>query len=437
MERVSRSAAPAPDSSLRGQGFARSGRAVRLLLLFLHFFGLGSQLSSVSPYALANFGERGSLILVASQLAMPAGAFFAGWLSDRYQRLRVFTLIGLALAAPFQWLSFSTPESWTATLVSTACLRFLLSANFQWMSIAILESIGEASYSRVRSAGTVGFLTVQLVLFLLSSPGVAASFSSDSADTGRLGVFAYILCLWPALALPARRLSHEVYRFGDALRVMLQPRLATFLALGFAYHFVYQITDNYAGRYFEIAYGLNSVFLMWFVGVALEVPFLIFAPQLVERFGKRSLFFVSAAAGVTRFIALSASALGQEGAWILALQSVHSALFAGFYMAMIYYMRASVPPHLYGSASGIFSVLAQCLGGVLGNLACAALLHSSLGVQLYQRLSGVEVPAELAARAAFLPIFLGAALIFAALLPAFALLRRAEPPRAPEKRIPF
>jgi len=55
------------------------------LVLFFYFIGLGSNLSSLSPYILTYFPNEAEIIF---QFTMPLGSFFGGWISDYTKQLR-------------------------------------------------------------------------------------------------------------------------------------------------------------------------------------------------------------------------------------------------------------------------------------------------------------------------------------------------------------
>lgn len=334
----------------------------------------------MSPYVLGNFGDVGEFIFLAIQLAMPWGSFFAGWVSDFTKHIRALLLLGLVFLVPIQFLLFSFPEDWVLTCILGATQRFLLSANYQWLVIATIEVKGEGSFSKNRATGTFGFLFIQLVLYLVSIPVVG--LISTPALAGKLGAFAYLFCVPLALFFPRYRHSKEVFQWNEAIQYLKNGRFLRFFGLAFFFYFAYQITDNYMGRYIQISYGLDSVFLAWMIAVLWEIPFLLAIPFLVRKYGNRFLFIVSLIAGGLRFSLFALSAVGFPKWLVLSFQVPHAILFAGFYMGGIYWFRKNSPPHIYGSIYGLYSILAVSLGGVLGNLSCGYLLRNHWGSKI-------------------------------------------------------
>lgn len=388
-------------------------------LLFLYFIGLGSYLAGLSPYVLQNFEEDAYLIFLTAEGAYPVGYFLIGWLSDRYRRIRGFLVAGLILIAPVQFLLYSLPESAALTIIFSALTRLLLSANVQLISIAILEDVGSGPYSRIRAAGTTGFLFFQLAMWILTDPFFFGSFLAANneallpgfspGDGGRIGSLAYLACVPFALAVASHRKSHDEYRLLDAVRFFSHSaRALAFLGLSFTFFFCFQVVDNYLGRFWELRGGTGLVYSGWLVAVLLEIPFLVFTERIARGLGVRWLFYCAAGAAAGRFGLLTFSILGHEPVPVLFSQLLHGVHFAGYYIGAIYWLKASCPDHLYGSVYGIYHVAAHSLGGMIGNVFFGTLLFTQLGPELLQWWAPQAAATD---TVAFLPVFAGATLL--------------------------
>ncbi|MCB1176650.1 MAG: MFS transporter, partial [Leptospiraceae bacterium] len=318
---------------------------------------MGSNLSSLSPYVLSNFGEKGEWIFICIQVSMPIGTLFAGWISDKTKKIRIFSILGISLLFPTQYFLFSFPHNWITTAILAGFQRFLLSANYQWVIIGAIEEKGENRFSKIRSSGTFGFLIIQFILYLLTTIELPFSIS-DPSETGKLGSYFYIFCFPFCFKLPRKRISHLEYRFKDALNLLKDSNLRMFFIYAFIFYSAYQVTDNYLGRYFQIYIGLDSVYLSWFIAVILEIPFLFLVSKISLRYGIFSLFYLSLIFGFLRYSLLSVSVVGINKNLLLSFQAFHSILFAGFYMGTILWLRKVSPPHLYGSLYGLYSIFA-------------------------------------------------------------------------------
>jgi len=388
-------------------------------ILFFYFAGLGANLSSLSPYLLENFEENAEWIFISIQLMVPVGTLFAGWLSDKTKKIRLFLYYSLVLTIPAQYFLFSFSDDWKITMLFAGILRFLLSANYQWVVIAALEKMGEHNFSKIRSSGTLGFLLVQFLLFILTYPTL--NLLKSPLLTGKLGSIFYIIPLFFLHNLPRERISEQEFKFKDALVHISSKIQIIFFALSFFFYASYQIIDNYNGRYFQLSFGLETVYLSWVFAVLLEIPFLLSVTRIIHKFEFFSLFYLSLIAGIIRFLFLSYSVTGTSLLLLLLFQLPHAILFAGYYMGSIHFFRKTVPVHIYGSVYGLYSIFAMSLGGMCGNLISGSLLHSDMGVKLslFLKMSNVNEKAI-----SFLPLFLMALLIYAIILPFFIVLSK-------------
>ncbi|MEQ9366793.1 MAG: MFS transporter [Leptospirales bacterium] len=406
-----------------------------VFLLFVYFVGMGSYLSSLSPYIVAAYGDESYQYFLASELCYPVGYFLAGYLSDRTRELRLFLVAGVALLAPAQFALFSFSEHPDLTLALSGITRMLLAANLQLMSIAVLEAIGEGPYARMRSAGTIGFAAFQLTLWFLpellasASIGVAPADSPrmviDAGMSGRAGAFAFLACAPLALLVQRKRKSEERYRFADALRFSMRPAHLALLGLSFIFYFNFQLVDNYLGRFWQLhTGGMQGVYGGWFLAVLLEVPFLYVAATLARSTGIRTLIFVSAGAGALRFAWVAVTIPGLEPIPAIYSQLLHGIHFTGYHIGVIYWLRSSTPDHLYGSVYGLYNIITHSLGGMAGNVAFGALLFSGYGQTLFTALAGGS--ADFVANpelVGFLPVFLSAAALNLTVIAGFVFLR--------------
>lgn len=364
-------------------------------------------------------------------MCYPAGYFLAGYLSDRTRELRIFLIIGVALLVPAQFALFSLAGFPTATLILSGLTRMLLAANLQLMSIAVLEAIGEGPYARMRSAGTIGFAVFQLTLWFLpeflagAAPETAEAprIIIDAGMSGRSGAFAFLLCIPLAFFVQRNRKSEDHFRFIDALQFSIRPSHLALLGLSFVFYFNFQLVDNYLGRFWELhTGGMQGVYGGWFLAVLLEVPFLYVAAKLARTTGIRTLVVVAAGAGALRFAWVAMTILGIEPVPAIYSQLLHGIHFTGYHIGVIYWLRSSVPDHLYGSVYGLYNIITHSLGGMAGNVVFGALLFSAYGDTMFAWLAGPNTGAA-SGLVGFLPVFLLAAVLNLTVIVGFVFLR--------------
>jgi hypothetical protein len=347
-------------------------------LFFVYFLGHGAYFSAMSPHVMGRFPASADHINMVAQLASPIGTLLAGYVSDRTRLLRLplmLSLVGFGISqiAFFQDL----PE--TGIYVSTVLLRIFLSASGQLIIISCLEGAGSGRFARARTAGTVGFLVIQLSLY-----GVQ-SFWTETADPALLARWAagfHFLTALLAMAVPAQRKSHEEYHFRAAAEKLTEPRVLLFFAGSFVFYGCYQFVDYYLGRFLQLRGGMGQVYLGWGFSVLFEIALMPFTALIFQKLSGRFLFLVSLAAGLGRFIWLYL-AVDTNGPPAYLSQILHGLHFTGFYAAAIYLLQRIFPPHLYGTGHALYSVLAASAGGITGNLLTGLALGHGPGIEQF------------------------------------------------------
>ena len=353
------------------------------LLFVFYFIGHGTYFSALSPYTHTNFGSRAYLVILAGQLCFPVGYFLSGILSDRTRRLRSILVPALVLHGPVQYLLFSFPDSFALTVALSAVARLLFAANFQMITIAVLEGAGVLRFGSYRVAGTYSFFLIHLILFLIESSASAGRTPGTGllADP-RLGSVAgpIGLCAMWATALVATRVqrlrkSEATYYFRDAVAILKRPAVSVFFGFSFLFFFGYQLVDFHLGQWLKDRGGMRDVYLAWCLAVVIEIPFLPLAGRIARRFGIHALFYISLASALLRFGYLAAVTAGWALPSPVYSQLLHGLHFGGFYMGALFSLRAYFPEHLFGTGNGLYTVLCAALGGIAGNTLYGNLLY--------------------------------------------------------------
>ena len=353
------------------------------LLFVFYFIGHGTYFSALSPYTHTNFGSRAYLVVLAGQLCFPVGYFLAGFLSDRTRLLRAILVPALLLHGPLQFLLFSFPDNFALTVALSAAVRLLFAANFQMITIAVLEGGGLLQFGAYRVAGTYSFFFVHLLLFVLEGAANAGGVQRIGllADphlgsvAGPVGLGAMLATALVATRIQPLRQSQVRYHFRDALSILRTPSVAVFFCFSFFFFFGYQLVDFHLGQWLKSRGGMRDVYLAWCLAVVLEIPFLPLAGRISRRFGIHSLFYISLLSSVLRFAYLAAAAGGLELPSAVYSQVLHGLHFGGFYMGALFSLRSYFPEHLFGTGNGLYTVLCAALGGISGNALYGKLLY--------------------------------------------------------------
>ena len=352
----------------------RSGSVIYFALFFTYFLKHETYFSAMSPYIMERFPTSADQMILAAQIASPFGTLLAGYVSDKTRLLR-FPLVVSLLGFGVSQVVFFAPIPEFGVFAATVLLRIFLSGSGQLIIISCLEA-GSGRFARARTAGTVGFCAIQLVLFWVETSGVIRH-SSPAVFAQYAAVFHVLTAIF-ALGVPVHRRSHEEYHFRAAARRMVEPRVLIFFALSFVFYGCYQLVDYYLGRFLQLKGGMGQVYLGWGFSVLFEIALMPFTALIFEKFPARFLFLVSLAAGLGRFLWLYL-AVDNESMPPYLSQLLHGLHFTGFYTAAIYLLQRVFPPHLYGTGHALYTVVAASAGGITGNLLTGMLLGAGPG----------------------------------------------------------
>ncbi len=384
-----------------------------LALMFLFFLGHGAVFTTMSPFLLSKFGSDSNLIFLAGQISHPVGYFLTGYISDRTRTIRTHLVAGLALYGIVQLALFSATSVLEAS-AWYAAMRLLVGVNIQLSTIAVLEGRGTANFPRIRTGGTVGFFLIQGLLYLYEESAKNGFVAAHFPRTDHAPVIAWlsfallILAAASATLIQPNRQSHDEYYVADVVRLLKKPRVILFFVLSFAFYFSYQLVDFYLGSFLDKSGGMSSVYAGWCIAVIVEIPFMPLTARIVERWGIRSLIFISTIFGMVRYGWISMAILGYPVPNAIFSQLLHGIHYTGFYIGSVYWLRAIFPDHLYGTGNGAYNVLAAALGGISGNLVFGWILFHGHGATY----AGIST-------AHYLPLFGSAAAIQLLILIAF------------------
>jgi MFS family permease len=347
------------------------------LMYFVCYLGLGSYFVVLSPHMIQLFGADAKYIFLSGQLGYPLGYFLVGWISDKTKQLKIYGIIFSLLLIPTQYFLFMPNLDFYWAILLSAIVRFLFAGYIQIIQIAALEELYYAGFSISRSAGTLGFFLMQIIMFLLEifyfPSGLPLEI--EGARGGQIGTSIHILTfIMSYITLPKKRKSDSPYFFREAIDLINKNHAEIFFVLSFFYYFSYQIVDFYLGAYFRNLGGMKFVYLSWMIAVLVEIPFFPLTQKIIHRFGLKMLFLISLSSGFLRFLLLYIHSTMIGGNWILFSQILHGLHFTGYMAGSVYFFHKKFPEHIYGTAYGLFMIFSLSLGSILGNLTYGTLL---------------------------------------------------------------
>ena len=358
-----------------------------LPLRAFYFFSFGA-LGAFFPFLPLLLEDRG---LTASQISwimalLPVTGLFVpplwGGLADalkaRVPLLRLAS-VGCGLAA---LLLLPRWEFW-GHFVAVGLLCTFRSPIISLADALTYSSLGgqSVSFGRVRVWGSLGFA---FFVWLLGS--LHASANPGLLLWATFGI--YLLSAAATLPMQRRPLQRQRGLLREALDVMLNPGMVTFLLANAVYYAGHATFDAYFGLHAR-ALGFGDPFIgqAWTVGVGVEIGVMLAAPYVLGRARAAHLLALCAAAAVARWSAMSVITTGPP---LLACQALHGLSFGLWYLCLVRFIQARVPERLRASLQSV-TMAFMGLGMTAGYLVGGQILQHQGGHALYRHAAGAAL----------------------------------------------
>lgn len=276
-------------------------------------------------------------------------------------------------------------------LLPVSCLFSAAYTSIQPMGDSIvLEALSpdRHPFGPIRLIGCLSFAVMNLIWGLLLSP--------ERMSLVVYGTSAMLVILFFAMRVLPATPGHQSangrrMNMTAILKLKHMPGLLTLLML-------LQLTMGYFYSFFSIHFtqlpgGTNALLgVCFFLSAVSEVPFLLNADRLYERFGVGKLMSVSALALTLRWALLSWT----NSAWVaMASQLLHSCGFIVMTVGMSKYLNDTVPDELKASGQMLISVvgfgIARAFGILGGGLVASAMGSIRMGFLLMAGISGAAL----------------------------------------------
>jgi MFS transporter, PPP family, 3-phenylpropionic acid transporter len=153
------------------------------------------------------------------------------------------------------------------------------------------------------------------------------------------------------------------------LRLVLTPSIVLFLLASGAVQAAHALFYTFGVIHWR-SLGLSTVWIgsLWAISIAVEILLFSVSSALITRIGAWNLVALGAAASVIRWTAM---AFDPGLPWLVLLQVLHAATFAGTHVGAMHFIREVVPEHQAGMVqalnvtvtTGLLMGLAQVLAG--------------------------------------------------------------------------
>jgi MFS transporter, NHS family, xanthosine permease len=359
---------------------------VRLTFLsFLQFFVWGAWLITIGNYWFgtkhwsgAEFGAVFSTLGLAS-LIMPA---LTGIIADRWMNAEklygILHIIGaLFLAyipsvespATFWWVIFGAMLCYMPTISLSNSISYTILKNNNYDVVKVFPPI--------RVWGTIGFIAAMWFTNLTGNKASGNMFYISAAAAVILGIYSFTLPKCPPPKLISENASLTEKLGLKAFALFANSKMALFFLFSMFLGAALQLTNMYGDVYlseFEKIPMYKESFVVKYSTIIMSISqisetlFILAIPFFLKRFGIKQVMLISMLAWVLRF-GLFAYGDPAGGLWMIILSCVvYGMAFDFFNISGSLFIETTTSPNIRSSAQGLFMMVTNGVGAVLGAL---------------------------------------------------------------------
>jgi nucleoside transporter len=366
---------------------------VKLIVMnFLQFFIWGAWLISMGRY-MTHIMEYdplkvGGLFATAGFAAMITPAL-TGIIADRWigaeRLLSICHLLTSACLISVGMLPIGTPFGSTWLVIFGVNLFFMptlsLSNTVAYHALETVDADIVKDFPPIRVWGTIGFIVAMWLVNLLKWMDSPMQFHLGAISAIALAIYAWTLPSVPHGGKEEAAGSHRslLSSLGlDALVLFRNRQMAIFFIFSMLLGAALQITNAYGNTYldsFKVLPEYAENFAVRYPNILLslsqvsETLFILAIPFFLKRFGIKGVMTMSFAAWVLRFGLFGIGNPGVPGIFALILSMVvYGMAFDFFNISGSMFVDQSVSPTMRASAQGLFLLMTNGLGVVVGSL---------------------------------------------------------------------
>lgn len=352
---------------------------------FLQFFVWGAWLITIANYWFGTkqwdgtqFGAIFATMGIAS-LFMPT---LIGIIADRWVNAeKLYSLLHLLYAATLFYLpQVNDPQLFFYVILAAMCFympTLALSNSISYTALTLGQYDLVKAFPPIRVWGTIGFIAAMWLVNLSGNKATGYQFYIAGAAAFALSVFALTLP-----KCPPRNINREgqslIQTFGlEAFKLFGNYKMALFFVFSMFLGGALQLTNAYGDVFldefkFYPAYVDSFVVRLSTIIMSIsqisETLFILAIPFFLKRFGIKKVMLISMLAWVLRF-GLFAYGDPAGGLWMIILSCiVYGMAFDFFNISGSLFVETSTDSHIRSSAQGLFMMMTNGFGAVLGSL---------------------------------------------------------------------
>jgi MFS transporter, NHS family, xanthosine permease len=358
---------------------------IRLTLMsFLQFFTWGAWLITVGNYwfATKQWGgaEFGAIFstLGFSSIIMPAltGIIADKWINAEKLYGILHILGGIVLcyipqvndAGTFFWVILVAMLCYMPTISLSNSIAYTILKEHQFDVVKVFPPI--------RVWGTIGFIAAMWTTNLTGNKASANMFYISAASAIALGIYSFFLPKCSPQKFVTEKTSLMQKLGLDAFRLFGSYKIAVFFIFSMFLGAALQLTNMYGDTFlsdfskvpeYADSFVVKYSTIIMSISQISETLFILAIPFFLKRFGIKQVMLISMFAWVLRF-AFFAYGDPSAGLWmIIASCIVYGMAFDFFNISGSLFIETSTDPKMRSSAQGLFMVMTNGFGAVLGS----------------------------------------------------------------------
>jgi NHS family xanthosine MFS transporter len=393
LKNVSKIAAKRKIRYLSGKNIKIMGLKLRLSTLsFLEFFIWGAWLISLGSYAGNKLGFDGVQIgsffatMGVASIFMPA---LLGIVADKWipaqKLLGVCHIVGAGLLV---WASTQTDYAGLYSLMFLYVIVYMPTiALHNSVMFGILEQNGKdvvKDFAPVRVWGTVGFIVAMWAVDLTGFKSSEQQFIFAAAASVVLGAYSFTLPPQPVNRGGERKSLLDALGL-SAFTLFRRREMAIFFIFAMLLGAALQITNGFGDLFltsfaadpqYADSFGVRHSVALLSISQIAETAFILTIPFFLKRFGIKMVMLMSMFAWVFRFGLFGTGNPG-DGLWMLIVSMVvYGMAFDFFNISGSLFVNQSVDGKIRSSAQGLFMLMSNGLGAVMGSYGAGAVVKA-------------------------------------------------------------
>ncbi|MHC5202537.1 nucleoside permease [Myroides sp. LJL119] len=373
-------------------GSSKNVKARLTIMSFMQFFVWGAWLITIANYWFNTKGWSGSqfgLIFATMGIASVFMPTIAGIIADKWVNTeRLYGVLHVLYGGCLFYLStVTTPDQFFWVMLVAMFFYMPTIALSNSISYDILKSNGYdvvKDFPPIRVFGTIGFIVAMIVTNLSGNKATQYQFIIAAVAAVLLGIYSF--------TLPACKPKGE--KKGDswleilglnAFKLFANYKMALFFGFSMCLGAALQLTNAYGDVFLDefkffpkyadsLIVKYSTIILA--VSQVSETLFILAIPYFLKRFGIKTVMLISMLAWVLRFAFLGLGDPG-TGLWMIIVSCiVYGMAFDFFNVSGSLFVETSTEPSMRSSAQGLFMMMTNGFGAILGNLIAGNLIDS-------------------------------------------------------------